>query len=285
MEVDFQLLVKKILEDDNASLVQLTLTSSIIIRSWARKEKHELRWLAGQDGKLVDYDQLVVKVLHKYISENQQVKGTYITLEHFKKFIIEEFRKEIRSCFSCFMKLLKAKHHAAWKTVFNDLESRSAAWFYKRKFLYKEDNHSMFCESLESVFTKFINNELVFNDSCSFKSYFFKTLENKYFEFVKDPYRKKSVSLDSIDFPEITDQEGERVIELTERRSLLQKALNNLNHDERLILTEYFYGEKKLKEIASESGQTEENIRIKKYRALKKLFNNFKLMGYESPGS
>lgn len=284
MEVDFQLLFKQVLEGDDTALSQLTLTSSMIVRNWARKEKQELSWIAGQDGCVIDYLHLVEKVVHSYVSENRNTTGSVLTMEHFKRFLTEEFGKEIRSCFSDFIKILKANRHEAWKIVFDDLESRSASWFYKRNWLYREENHLLFCESLESVYMKFMNNEFVFNDSCAFKSYFFKTLEIRYFEFVKDPYLKKSVSLDSINLREFSDKEEVSRNELTAGRRIIRAALNKLRPDERLILIAYFYGEKKLKEIASETGQSEENVRIKKFRALKKLFKDFIQKGYESSG-
>lgn len=285
MEVDFQLLFKQILAGDDTALSQLTLTSSLIVRNWARKEKQELRWVARQDGSMIDYLHLVNEVVHRYISENGKITGDLLSMEHFKGFLIEEFGKEIRNCFSDFMRTLKANRQDSWKIVFDDLECRSASWFYKRNWSYKEENHLLFCESLESVYMKFMNNEFVFNDSCAFKSYFFRTLEIRYFEFVKDPYLKRSVSYEAIDFRGISDNEKESTKELTTGQKILKVALNNLRPDEKFILTAYFYGQKKLKEIASETGQTEENVRIKKFRALKKLFKDFKQRGYESQGS
>ena len=281
MEVDFQLLVENILNGNKVALRQLVLISSIMVRNWARKEKLELKWIA-ESGKLVDYRRLVENVINKYITEERSERKDNFCLELFKQFLIEELGNELRIYFSEFMKLLKNNQHQAWKIVFNDLEIRSAAWFYNRKNPYKEENHSLFCESMESVYSKFMKNEFIFNDSRAFKSYFFKTLENKCFESVKNPYLKKAISLDKIDFHDISDPEGERNIEQKENQKMLQKALGKLSHNERFILTEYFFGEKKLKEIASETGQSEENIRIRKHRALKKLFNHFKLMGYGS---
>jgi len=280
MEVDFQLLVRKIRNGDKPALEQFIVTCSIIARNRARKERRELKWIAGPDGKITGYTNLVENVIRKLIFGSQEFASVYMSLNDFKRFFTDEFGRELGTGFSEFLKLLKNKQNPAWKIVFKDLESRSAAWFYKKTGAYKEEFNSIFCESMETVYLNLLRNELYFNDSCAFKSYFFKILENKYHESAKNPYLAKAVSIDSINFSQISDHEGERDLELTEQRFIIEKALNQLSEGERYILTEYFYADKQLKYIASETGQSEENIRIKKYRALKKLFGLFKTAGY-----
>lgn len=282
MEVDLQLLVRNIRDGDDTALEQFIVTSSIIARSWARKERQELKWIAGPDGEILDHTDLVKEVIFKFIDEKNEFSGNFMSMDDFKRFFADEFRKKLNFSFSEFMKSLKNKQSKPWKIVFNDLESRSAAWFYLRAGSYKKEYHSIFCESIETVYAKLIGSELFFSDSGAFKSYFFKTLENKFHEFVKNPYLAKAVSIDLINFSHISYPEGERSLELTEQQIILEKALNQLSDGERHILTEYFYADKQLKDIASETGQTEENIRIKKYRALKKLFGLFKTIGYGS---
>ncbi|GEM_PF-6408354 len=282
MEVDFQLLIRNIRDGDKAALEQFLVTSSIIARSLARKERQELKWIAGPDGEILDHTDLIKKVIFKFIDEKTEFSGNYMSMDDFKRFFEDEFRKKLCFSFSEFMKLLKNKQSKAWKIVFNDLESRSASWFYIRAGSYKKEYHSIFCESIETIYVKLMGSELFFSDSGAFKSYFFKTLENKFHEFVKNPYLAKAVSIDSINFPYTAYHEGEIALELTEQKLIIERALNQLRDGERYILTEYFYADKQLKDIASETGLTEENIRIKKYRALKKLFNLFKTIGYGS---
>lgn len=271
--------LERIIKGNNQSLRHLIITSSIIVRNWARKEKHELGWIA-KDGKAFDYNDLVTGVVEKYIEESQTGKSFASGMDYFKTFLISEFENALHLYFSAFMGLLKENRHTAWKTVINDLEKRSCSWFFKRDKYLKEECHELFCESVELVYIKFMEGEYAFNSSVAFKSFFFKTLEYKYFESIKNPYRKKAVSLDSIDFPVLLEEDSD--IDRYERRKMLKTGMDNLTNEERYVLTEFFFGEKKLKEIAFETGQSEENIRIRKFRALKKLQDHFKFFGYES---
>lgn len=259
--------------------MHLIITSSIIVRNWARKEKHELGWIA-KDGRTLDYNDLVTGVVEKYIEELQTGKSFASGMDYFKTFLIREFENALHLYFSAFMVLLKENRQTAWKTVINDLEKRSASWFFKRDKYLKEECHELFCESVELVYLKFMKEEYIFKSSVAFKSFFFRTLENKYLESLKNPYRKKAVSLDSLDFPVLFEEESD--IDRFERQKMLKTGMDHLTDEERYVLNEFFFGEKKLREIAIETGQSEENIRIRKFRALKKLQDHFKFFGYES---
>jgi len=279
MEGSFQLQLEQIIRGNNQSFRKLITISSIIVRNWARKEKHELGWIA-KDGIILDYSDLVTDVVKKYIAELLIDKTFTSSMDHFKTYLISEFEDVLHINFSEFLRLLKENRHIAWKIVTNDLEKRSAAWFFKRNRSLKEECHALFCESIELVYIKFMKGECVFNSSVAFKSFFFKTLENKCLESHKNPYRNKAVSLDKMDFPVFLDDDYD--IDRFERHKMLKSAMDNLTDEERHVLTEFFFGEKKLRDIAFETGQSEENIRIRKFRALKKLQDHFKFSGYES---
>ncbi len=281
MEVDFHLLVKRIKLYDKSALQKLKDVSGIIIRQWAEKDKQELRWMASS-GKSVDYMHLIKDVIIQYVEMQHDSAEDIIKFEQFKNYLIRKFEENMRSFFSEFIYLLKYNDQKAWKIVFYDLEKRAAGWFYMRNMMLNKDSYPVFCDSVEVLYSNFMKKELTFPDSFSFKSYFFKTLENKYYESLKDPYLKKSVPLDSRSFHLFTGNEGELRVEHYERQKVLINAFGKLNHEEQAVLRGYFFEEKKLRDIAEETGQTEENIRIKKHRALKKLFNHFKLIRYES---
>lgn len=271
--------LEQIIRGNNQSFRQLIAVSSIVVRNWARKEKYELGWIA-KDGKLLDYNELVTVVVKKYIEELLIDKTFTSGMDYFKTYLISEFKNALHVCFSEFMELLKENRHTAWKITFNDLEKRSAAWFFKRDKSLKEEYHELFCESVELVYLKFMKGEYIFRSSVAFKSFFFRTLENKYLESLKNPYRKKAVSLDSLDFPVLFEEESD--IDRFERQKMLKTGMDHLTCEERYVLTEFFFAEKKLREIAIETGQSEESVRIRKFRALKKLQEHFKLFGYES---
>jgi RNA polymerase sigma factor (sigma-70 family) len=279
MEGGFQLQLEQIIKGNSQSFRQLIDSSSFIVRNWARKEKQELGWIA-KNGYILDYNDLVAGVLKEYISELTTEKTIAYGMDHFRAYLIGEFEKTLLVYFSEFMELLKENRKNSWKIVINDLEKRSVAWFFKRDRSLREEYYTLFCESVELVYLKFTKGECVFNSSVAFKSFFFKTLEYKYLESLKNPYRKKAVSLDTMDFPVYLDEEID--IDRVERQKMLKTGMDHLTCEERYVLTEFFFAEKKLREIAIETGQSEENVRIRKFRALKKLQDHFKLFRYES---
>jgi hypothetical protein len=171
MEGSFQLQLEQIIRGKNQSFRKLITISSIIVRNWARKEKRELGWIA-KDGIILDYSDLVTDVVKKYIAELLIDKTFTSSMDHFKTYLISEFEDVLHINFSEFLRLLKENRHIAWKIVTNDLEKRSAAWFFKRNRSLKEECHALFCESIELVYIKFMKGECVFNSSVAFKSFF-----------------------------------------------------------------------------------------------------------------
>lgn len=277
---DFHHLVTRILNDDKIAFERMVFVSTTIIKTWAKHEKQELRWIA-YSGKSIDCNHLVISVMEKYLEKQHNINNDCDSFEKFREYFIKEFKEKLIICFSEFMNLLNSNNEQAWKIVFSDLEYKASAWFYKRSPSVNEEYHSIFCESVELIYSKLIKKELDFSDSCTFKSYFFKTLENKFLESVNNTYKKRNVSFESLNISAVIKPEVDYKIEEHENKLVLSNALLILKQDERQILTEYFYGQKKLRDIAIQTGQTEENVRIKKYRALKKLFHHFRSIGYE----
>ena len=214
--------------------------------------------------------------MEKFIAVNSGVTMKAYSFPCFKEYLIREFSQQLQHCFLCFLNLLNDRNEQAWKVVFNDLERLSAAWFFNRHIPLNPDIHAVFSEAFEIMYIKFSENKLVFKDSRDFKSYFFKILENKRFEACKQNAKSQRFSPDLSESLQISNPECEQIFEAKERQQLIQVALSKLKDAERAVLTAYFYSGKKLKDIASESGQTEENIRIQKHRALKKLGKHLK---------
>jgi RNA polymerase sigma-70 factor (ECF subfamily) len=277
---DFHHLVTRFLNDDRIAFKEILFVSTTIIKTWAKHEKQELRWIA-YSGKSIEFDHLVVSVMEKYSKEQFNINQDCNSFELFKDYIIKEFKEKLLICFSEFMNLLNSNNEQAWQIVFSDLENKASAWFYKRSPSVNGECHSIFCESVEVVYSKLMKRELNFSDSSSFKSYFFKTLENKFFESIKKTYRRRTFSFESLNISAVIQPEVDYIIEEHENKRVLNNALLKLDYDERKILTDYYFGKKKLREIACQTSQTEENVRIKKYRALKKLSDHFKSIGYE----
>lgn len=65
--------------------------------------------------------------------------------------------------------------------------------------------------------------------------------------------------------------DGEADSEKEQRMRALESALDKLPHDEKFILQLYYYQETKVKELATATGLSEANVKVKLYRARKKL--------------
>jgi len=279
-EHDFGHFIESVSGGDAYALKNLNYVVMSMFKAWGRRERQELRWIA--DGsKCIDYGVVVQTIIADYLE-----KYRHNTVAHsfagFREYAVNEFRIRIGTGFAEFLKLLKENNHKAWKIVYEDLQSRSASWFYKRNHSLNGGDYSVFSSSMEIIYSKLMENKVTPSDAGSFKSYFFRILENKVMESLKDPFRKRFVPLEEAGIMSIINQESEYSASDDESTITLTGAMKNLKADERLILDEYYYGGKSLKEIAGETNQREENVRIKKFRALKKLTVYFKKAGYGS---
>lgn len=279
MENDFQLLLTKTLNKDNDAWQRLLFVSGTFIKTWARRNQIELSWMAA-DNQLTIINIELQKLIEKYLNDIDPGEIPTMQFADFKAWLVQEFIAVNKRCFFAFTEQLKKNDEAAWKQVSRLLEIKSASWFYKRWKEIHEDHHDIFCSSIEILYTRIVKGKMSFEDSRSFKSYFFKILENKTLEELKNTYKKRVVTQSENQLLVFMNEDVTPLYE-EEKRQLVKTALQKLNMDEQDILTCYFFEEKKLKDIALEIGLSEENVRIKKYRALQKLSTYFKVMGYE----
>lgn len=193
-ENDFGHFIESVSGGDAYALKNLNYVMMSMLKTWARRERQELRWIA--DGsKCVDYGVIVQTIVADYLE-----KYTHNTVGRsfagFREYAVSEFRIRISAGFAEFLKLLKGNNHKAWKIVFEDLQSRSASWFYKRNHSLNGSDYSVFSSSMEIIYLKLMENKVTPDDAGSFKSYFFRILENKVMESLKDPFHKRSVPLE-----------------------------------------------------------------------------------------
>ncbi len=176
MDVDFHQLTNLAQKHDYEALYRLKYVAATIIKTWAKREKQELKWMASNE-KTVDYSCIIDCIIEQLITGNRGDLLKELTFPQFKTFLIETFRNRMAACFSVFLSLLKGSHDQAWQIVFNDLENHSAAWFYKNRLSVKYNCHAIFSEAFEILYSNYIEKDLEFRDSCAFKSYFFKILD------------------------------------------------------------------------------------------------------------
>jgi len=94
--------------------------------------------------------------------------------------------------------------------------------------------------------------------------------------------RKKKLDLVSIDEPrfsylEVSDTESIlNELNEQERQSVLRKAVDKLPDDERSLITLFYLQECSIKEIAEITAYSESNVKIKLFRARKRLWEKLK---------
>jgi RNA polymerase sigma-70 factor (ECF subfamily) len=81
---------------------------------------------------------------------------------------------------------------------------------------------------------------------------------------------KGNVSLDVVHF-QIAAESGEELLAAEEARSLLEKGMAQLNPAERLVITLLELEEKPVREIADLTGWSETNVKVRAFRARRKL--------------
>jgi RNA polymerase sigma-70 factor (ECF subfamily) len=82
------------------------------------------------------------------------------------------------------------------------------------------------------------------------------------------------VSLDESNIPDtlyLESKENYDTLSADERKKYLEKALDSLDSDEKMLVILYYYEEQDLDEIASIAGLTKTNTKVKLFRARKKM--------------
>ena len=97
-----------------------------------------------------------------------------------------------------------------------------------------------------------------------------------------DVVKKNKRQINSINIDEFNEgnigsmQDGLKYLEAKERKKVINDALLRLDEDEQVILTLYYFEEMPLKEISKVVNLSLENIKVKLFRARKKLFSLLK---------
>jgi RNA polymerase sigma factor (sigma-70 family) len=173
--------------------------------------------------------------------------------------------------FQQFMEKLKAGDGEAWEILCFVLKRLITYWLMSKGRLYREAQ-SIYHEAFTTFYEIFPTCE--FEDfhklkSCilsitdkKLKEYFRQQQKEQRFINIEDSYRENNSTSAFLRSEEI---------EHVERKLYIKSIILTLKEQEKDILYSYYYYGEKLKEIAKRLGTTEENCRIIKFRALKKL--------------
>ncbi len=128
-------------------------------------------------------------------------------------------------------------------------------------------------EAAQDVFVKVYKNLKSFARKSSFKTWIYRIA----YRTAIDYHRKKryhNVSIDQQDQPMQLADDHSNAQELLERQDemkTLESAMKQLDNDDNLLLSLYYFQEKNIQEVAKITGLTESNVKIKLFRIRKKL--------------
>ncbi|GGK59313.1 MULTISPECIES: RNA polymerase sigma factor [Flavobacteriaceae] len=128
-------------------------------------------------------------------------------------------------------------------------------------------------EISQDVFVKAYTNLKSFKGDSKFSTWIYKIVYYASLDVIKR--NKKQINSENID--EIYEgdlgvlQDALSYLEEKERKSIIKKSLLKLNEDEQVILTLYYFEEMPLKEISEVVNLSLDNIKVKLFRARKKL--------------
>ncbi len=128
-------------------------------------------------------------------------------------------------------------------------------------------------EAAQDVFVKVYKKLRTFEQRSSFKTWIYRIA----FRTAIDFQRKKKLLTTSIDQDERplqladSNQSSLEAIEQEEQFRNLEEAITQLGSEESVIVSLYYFEEKNVREVGEVLGLTESNVKIKLFRARKKL--------------
>ena len=142
------------------------------------------------------------------------------------------------------------------------------------RFTYKRmDDLEDAREITSNVFTKALINIKKFEHrGFPFSSWLYRIALNEIAQFYRNASKMRVISIDTLGVDRIADETGNKNIDLN---TALINALQHLNDDEVLLVELRFFEEKAFAEIGSILNITENNAKVKMYRVIDKLRENF----------
>ncbi len=266
MPENFQNFLKYLKQDDTQAWDNLIITTGVIINHWADEKRLEILWCADEKGILSNnkYIRLVIQELRIVLKQE--------AIEDFsglKRIILDISNKILTEGFYCFMNLIFDKDKKAWN-ILSDVVKIKIHRFIRMEGCRQTDSfEEIFQETLIVFSEKLANGSLKFENSYKLKSFLLRIARLKLYEkFRINKRQNESIWIDEMNYhlPDIGSYQ-----EVFEDREYTAYLFKMLEKKERLILYYYFFEQKQLKEIAGKLNIGEENCRIIKYRAIRKL--------------
>ncbi len=248
-----------------------------IIKTWASANMMELTW-TGMHISKQGVDPLIRNILNN-IHQNGVETESFGSI---KKEVTGQASFMLQKEFEIFIGLLKDNDARAWSELVSVFKIRSASWI-SRRINDHEHISQVFSDALVVLYNDLVSGKKVhFSNSRDLKSYLYKILEFKIKEH-KRSVRKQETTFSENKYPDALQfQDYEEEYPENSRLKYIEDSIMQLDADEQKILHDYYFSGKKLKKIATELHLTQENVRIKKHRALKSIINGLNKEGYEA---
>ena len=133
-------------------------------------------------------------------------------------------------------------------------------------------------EVAQDTFVKAYKSLSTFSGKSKFSTWLYRIAYNTCLDRIKGNTKfNNNIEIDDITSNELTAVDSIfEGIERKERSAIIQECMNKLPEDERIILHLFYFEEQSLKEIREVLSISENNIKVKLFRARKKLFSIFK---------
>jgi RNA polymerase sigma factor (sigma-70 family) len=137
---------------------------------------------------------------------------------------------------------------------------------------------------VQNAFVKAFHNLHTFRIDSKFSTWFYRIVYNTALTYIGE----SRFSNEFVDYRQLHDEDSHsdwnilEQIHENERKEILNKAMDKLPKDECLVLTLFYLEENSIKDICSITSLTESNVKVKLYRARKRLADILKtMMQYE----
>jgi RNA polymerase sigma-70 factor (ECF subfamily) len=140
------------------------------------------------------------------------------------------------------------------------------------RFLKNRENAE---EAAQDAFISAYKSLAGFRQDSKFSTWLYRIVYNQ----CANTRRKRSVNIISVDdenAPDVSDEDFQSItdtIDLKDRKKIISQAMHRLGSDDAAIVTLFYYDDASVEEISQITRLSESNVKVKLYRARKKLYS------------
>lgn len=275
MQSDFSIFVEQLRKNEQQAFESLKFVVQQVIKQWMAKTKNETAWLA-KNNRIMPVEDISESLLNDVTKQIHA--GLLNDYKNLRLFIISRMETITKSYFFDFFKMLCKGNNRAWSNLSDTLRIRCLPWFYHRNIKDNVLISDTFNDSMTLLYEKVSAGELNFSDAVALKAYYFRVLEYKILE-----YRR--LQLPHVELSEITHNSDSTFdpflpVVAEETGRIIEQAISRLDDTDKDIITSYYFYGERLNVIAARTGLSEENVRVRKHRALGFLMKILKEEGH-----